>query len=105
MRQHGRARVPQEIQFKNYSPVYMEQAPSRGQGRASVGGASVELLRVVVVVVVVPLLLLVVDFGATCAASYPGSMDDEVPAAVKQEAGPPLVGLRGPTPSRCAACT
>ena len=38
------------------------------QGRASVGGASVELPRVVVVVVVVPLLLLVVEF-ATCAAS------------------------------------
>ena len=31
------------------------------QGRASIGGTSVELLRVVVVVVVVPLLLLVVE--------------------------------------------
>ena len=46
--------------------------------------------RAVVVVVVVPLLLLVIDF-ATCAASFPGSMDDEVPAAVKKAAGPPLV--------------
>ena len=57
------------------------------QGRASIGGASVELLRVVVVVVVVPLLLLVVEFSS-CVASCPGSVDDEVPAAVKQEAGP-----------------
>ena len=46
-----------------------------------------EVLRVVVVVVVVPLLLHVVEF-ATCAVSCPGSVDDEVPAAVKQEAHP-----------------
>jgi len=40
----------------------------------------------VVVVVVVPLLLFVVEF-ATFAAICPGSMDDEVPVTVKQEAG------------------
>ena len=50
-----------------------------------------KLLRVVVAVVVVSLLFLVVEF-ATCAASCPGSVDNEVPAAVKQEAGPPPVG-------------
>ena len=50
------------------------------QGRALVGGASVELLRAMVVVVIFPLLLLTVEF-ATCAASCPGSMDDKVPAA------------------------
>ena len=61
------------------------------QGRASVRGASVELLRVVIVVVVVPLLLFVVEF-ATCVASCPGSVDDEAPAAVKQKAGPTPVG-------------
>ena len=38
------------------------------QGRASIGGASMELFRVVVVVVVVPLLLLVIEF-ASCDAS------------------------------------
>ena len=57
------------------------------QGRASIGGASVELFRVVVVLVVVPLLLLVVEF-ASCVASCPKSVDDEVPAAVRQMAGP-----------------
>ena len=51
------------------------------QGHASIGGASVELHRVVVVVVAVPLLLLVVEF-ASCVESCPGSMDDEVPAVV-----------------------
>ena len=71
IRQYGRTLVPQH-------------------GRASIRGASVELLRVVAVVVVVPLLLLVVEF-ASCVASCPGSVDDEVPSAVKQEAGPPPV--------------
>ena len=52
------------------------------QGRAPIGGASVELLRVVVVVVGVPLLLLVVEF-ASCVASFPGPVDGEVLAAVK----------------------
>ena len=65
------------------------------QGRASIGGTSAELLRVVVVVFVVPLLLLVVEF-ASCVASCLGSVDDEVPAAVKQEAGPPPVGCVAP---------
>ena len=46
--------------------------------------------RAVVVVVVVPLLLLVVEFS-TCAASCPGSMNDDAPSAVKKAAGPPLV--------------
>jgi hypothetical protein len=41
------------------------------QGRASIGGVGVEMLRVVVVVVVVPLLLLVAEF-ASCVASCPG---------------------------------
>ena len=63
--------------------------------RASIGGASVELPRVVVVVVVVPLLLLIVELS-TCAASCSGSVDDEVPEAVKQEAGPPPVGSVAP---------
>ena len=54
-----------------------------------------ELLSVVVVVVVVPLLLLIVEF-ASCVASCPGSLDDEVPAAVKQEAGPSPVGSVAP---------
>ena len=54
-----------------------------------------ELPRAVVVVVVVLLLLLVVEF-ASCVASCPGSVDDEVPAAVKQEAGPPPVGCVAP---------
>ena len=83
IREHGRTLVP--------------------QGRASVGGASAELPRAVAVAVVVPLLLFVVEF-ASCVASCPGSVDDEVPAAVKQEA-PTSGGLRGPTPSGCAACT
>ena len=60
------------------------------RGRALIGGAGVELLRVVAVKVAVPLLLLVVEF-ASCVASCPGSVDDEVPSAVKQEAGPPPV--------------
>ena len=42
--------------------------------------------------VAVPLLLLVVEFASACVASCPGSMNDEVPAAAKQEAGPPPVG-------------
>ena len=54
-----------------------------------------ELLRAMVVVVVVPLLLLIVEF-ASCVASCPGSVDDEVPAAVKQEAGPSPVGCVAP---------
>ena len=54
-----------------------------------------ELLRVVVVVAAVPLLLLVVEFPP-CVASFPGSVDNEVPAAVKQEAGPPPVGCVAP---------
>ena len=54
----------------------------------SVGGASIELLRAVSVVFAVSLLLLVVGL-ATCAVGRPGSVVDEVPAAVKQEAGPP----------------
>ena len=62
------------------------------QGRASIVGASVELLSAVVVVVVVPLLLLVVEF-ASCVASCQGSVDDEVPAAVKQDAGHPGFSL------------
>ena len=53
------------------------------------------VLRVVVVVVVVPLLLLVVKF-ASCVASFPGSVDDEVPLAVKQEAGPSPMGCVAP---------
>ena len=61
-----------------------------------------ELPRLVEVMAVVPLLLFVVKFS-TCAASS-GSVDDEVPAAVRQEASPPPGGLRGPTPSGCAAC-
>ena len=65
------------------------------QGRASVGGASVELLRAAVMVAAVPLLLLAVEF-TTCTASCPGPVDDEAPAAVKQEAGPPLVGYVAP---------
>ena len=54
-----------------------------------------ELLRMVVVVAVVPLLLLVVECS-TCAASFPGSIEDEVPATDKQEAGPPPVGCVAP---------
>ncbi len=46
-------------------------------------------------VAVMPLLLPVVKF-ATCAAGCPVSMDDEVRAAVKQEAGPPPVGCVAP---------
>ena len=63
-----------------------------------------ELLRVVAVMAVVPLLLLVVEF-ATCAASCPGSVDDEAPAAVKQGAFPPPMGCVAPrpTPPGCAA--
>ena len=41
---------------------------------------------------VAPLLLLVVEFHP-CVESCPGSVGDEVPAAVKEEAGPPPVGL------------
>ena len=48
-----------------------------------------------VVVAVVPLLLLVVEI-ATCAASCPGFMNDEVPAEVKQEAGPPPAACMTP---------
>ena len=65
------------------------------QGRTSVGDGSIELLRVVVVIAAVPPLLLVVEF-ATCAASCPGSMGNEAPAAVKQEAGPPPVDCVAP---------
>ena len=56
-----------------------------------------ELPRIVAVVAVVPLLFHVVKF-ATCAASCSRSVDDEVPLAVKREAGPPPVGH---VPSRC----
>ena len=49
----------------------------------------------VTVMVAVLLLLLAVEF-ATCAASCPGSMGNEAPAAVKQEAGPPPVGCVAP---------
>ena len=65
------------------------------KGRASVGGASAELPRVLVVATAVPLLLLVIEFS-TCAANCPGSMDDEVHAAVRQEAGPTPVGYMTP---------
>jgi hypothetical protein len=65
------------------------------QGRASVGGAGLELPRAVAVAFVVPLLLLVVEF-ASCVASFPGSVDDEVPAVAKQEAGSPPVGCVAP---------
>ena len=63
--------------------------------RASAEGSSAKVPRVVVAVVVVPLLLLVIEYF-TCAASCPGSMDDEVPAAVKQEAGLTPVGRMAP---------
>ena len=33
---------------------------------------------------------------STCATSFPGSMEDEVPATVKQEANPPPVGYVAP---------
>ena len=72
------------------------------QGRGVVGGAGAELPRGVVVAVVVPLLLFVVEF-ATCAACCPGPMDGKVLAAVRQEAGQSLGGLRGLTQSKCAA--
>ena len=54
-----------------------------------------EQLRIVVVVVIIPLLLLVVEFSSGV-ARCPGSVGDEVPAAVKQEAGPPPVGCVAP---------
>ena len=47
-----------------------------------------KFLRAVVVVVVVSLLLLVDEFS-TCAASCPGPVDDEAPAAVKQRRAHP----------------
>ena len=53
-----------------------------------------ELPRLVEVMAVVPLLLFVVKFS-TCAASS-GSVDDEVPAAVRQEASPLPVGSVAP---------
>ena len=53
----------------------------------------IELFRVVVAVVVVPLLLLLLVGLATCAAGRPRSEVDETPAAVKEEAGPPPVGI------------
>jgi hypothetical protein len=58
----------------------------------------VELLRVVVVVVVVvavPLLVLVVGL-AWCVAGCSGSVVDEIPAAIEEEAGPPPVGRVAP---------
>ena len=51
------------------------------QGRASV----VELFRGIVVAVAVPQLPIFAGF-ASCAASCPGPVSDEAPAAVKQEA-------------------
>ena len=54
-----------------------------------------ELLKVVVVEVAVPPLPLLVKF-ATCSVSCPGSVDGEISAAVKQEAGPPPVGRVAP---------
>ena len=57
--------------------------------RSSVGGAGVEVPRVVMAAV--PLLLLVVKFG-TC----PGSMGDKVPAAAKQGAGQLSMGCVAP---------
>jgi hypothetical protein len=65
-----------------------------------------ELLRAVVVVVAVLLLLQLVVGLATCAAGRPGSVVDEVPAAVKEEAGPPpgsdVVGVGVVGAARCA---
>jgi len=55
----------------------------------------------VAAVVVVPLLLLVVEF-ASCVASCLGSVDDEVPAAVKQETGlTPVSCVAQRRPVRC----
>ena len=62
-----------------------------------------EVLRLVVVVIVVLLLLLLVVGFATCAAGRPRSVVDEVPAAIKEEAGSPPGGfVAPPTPSGCA---
>ena len=94
---------PGECQFSFFYPplrgaqdctVWQDTAGASG-ARALIGGASVELPWAVVVLVAVPLLLLVVEF-TSCVASCPGSVDDEVPAAVKQEAGPPPVGCVAP---------
>ena len=53
--------------------------------------------------VVVSLLLHLVEF-TPCAASCPGSVDDKVLAAVKQEVSPLPDGPRAPAPYGCAAC-
>ena len=51
-----------------------------------------ELLRLLIVVVILPLLLLVVEF-ASCDTGCPESVDDEVHAAAKQEAGPSFISF------------